>query len=55
MLHCLVVTLYGVPCVCVYTSDDKEVFSSPFLFRKDCCGVYIMDENRLNKPYNVLQ
>ena len=21
-------------------------------YRKDCCGVYIMDENRLNKPYN---
>ena len=20
--------------------------------RKDCCGMYIMDENRLNKPYN---
>ena len=26
------------------------VFS--YLYRKDCCGVYIMDENRLNKPYN---
>ena len=20
--------------------------------RKDCCGVYRMDENRLNTPYN---
>ena len=25
---------------------------SPLFNRKDCCGVYIMDENRLNKPYN---
>ena len=24
------------------------------LSRKDCCGVYIMDENRLNEPYNSL-
>ena len=25
---------------------------SYFFRRKDCCGVYIMDENRLNKPCN---
>ena len=26
----------------------------PYFIRKDCCGVYRMDENRRNKPYNTV-
>ena len=49
-------------CSCVHRAQYSGdcIISCHIVFRKDCCGVYIMDENRLNQPYssvftNVLQ
>ena len=60
------VYVYVIICMCVYMYTQVCKHKSTYIHadscihiyiyvninRKDCCGVYIMDENRLNKPYN---
>ena len=38
--------------VCVYIYNIcKCIYIYIYTYRKDCCGMYIMNENRRNKPY----